>query len=859
MNQDIRMLFSKYSSNKPVIIEKKNIDLSKDIKEIKPKLKNALKQKAKNLPGGKEELKTPAKKGHQTPSRSNQKKEIIKETKTEMIKQSKVNKRNKIIDDDDIEIGDIDNMDNKAGNKPENEKMSIEEKKKEEKQKFVNSQINFKPIPKVEKKETLIPINPMDFFSGRKIVKKNPPKNEEKNITNNNINNINEGDVPMNNETNNSKNIIHESDIPKNNGSIKSDKQEEEKQENNDLMEIDEDDIKEIANEMFNKESNSINNVSHNLQTIPQKQESKGIPNVDSKNPQKEESKLNSQFSSSVHRSVIKLSQPNKTPVQISNNHKEQTYQKRQEISSLWSDKHKPKTRSDIVGNTTQIQNLINWLDNWENAIIYGKKREISYYNKNENLNARAAIISGPPGIGKTSTVRVIAELKNYHTFELNASDKRNKDIINNSVGFLMNNTTLSNSLLNSKNLIIMDEVDGMAGNEDKGGIKALIDIVKKTKTPIIFICNDIYCQKLKSLLNYCYDIRFTKPEKREIIGRLIQICKEEKMNINDSELEFICESFGCDIRQIINYLELSSKMSKSINCQNYKKDSAVMVNSFDVCKKMLTRSELNKYPQFNQKLDLFFIDFELIPNLIYENYLSCFGGNNNNKMDSLEKLVLSSDNISNGDVIEKRIKTKNDWSLLPNRGLHSTVIPSMICSSFLAYPKFPSYFSQISKMKKNKRQVREIRQLFPFYSCQAIREEISPLIYSIIMNILIDKAKEGLDDIINIFTKLKMSINHFKESLFDLQSDSRKVIYTKMSSALKTALTKKLNEHFKTSIKVKKSTKKENESESIVKRDAEGNIIEEINEDDEEDNSEDVIIEAIEPSKGKGKTKKKK
>ena len=85
-------------------------------------------------------------------------------------------------------------------------------------------------------------------------------------------------------------------------------------------------------------------------------------------------------------------------------------------------------------------------------------------------------------------------------------------------------------------------------------------------------------------------------------------------MNINDSELEFICESFGCDIRQIINYLELSSKMNKSINCQNYKKDSAVTVNSFDVCKKMLTRSELNKYPQFNQKLDLFFIDFELIP-----------------------------------------------------------------------------------------------------------------------------------------------------------------------------------------------------------------------------------------------------
>lgn len=849
MNQDIRMLFSKYSSNKPVIIEKKNIDLSKDIKEIKPKSKNTLKQKAKNLPGGKEELKTPVKKGHQTPSKSNHKNEIKKETKQEMTKNSKTNKRNKIIDDD-IEIDDIDNMDNKAGSKYENEKMIIEkteEKKKEEKPKYVNSHINFKQAPKIEKKETLIPINPMDFFSGRKIVKKEVSKTEEKKITKDNIN---EDDIPMNNVSNNSKNNITD------NVNTKSDKQEETKK-NNDLMEIDEEEIKEIANEMLNKVSdyNNINNSPQIPLTVPQKKEKQIKNNITQKQPEMEESKIKPQFSNSIHRSVIKLTQPNKTSVQISNNQKE--HHKHQEVSSLWSDKHKPKSRSDIVGNATQIQNLINWLDNWENAIIYGKKREVSYYNKNENLNARAAIISGPPGIGKTSTVRVIAEIKNYHTFELNASDKRNKDIINNSVGFLMNNTTLSNNLLNSKNLIIMDEVDGMAGNEDKGGIKALIEIVKKTKTPIIFICNDIYCQKLKSLLNYCYDIRFTKPEKREIIGRLIQICKEEKMNINDSELEFICESFGCDIRQILNYLELSSKMNKSINCQNYKKDSAVTLNSFDVCKKMLTRNELNKYPQFNQKLDLFFIDFELIPNLIYENYLSCFGGNN--KIESIEKLVLSSDNISNGDVLEKRIKTKNDWSLLPNRGLHSTIIPSMICSSYLPYPKFPSYFSQISKMKKNKRQVKEIRELFPFYSYQAIREEISPLVYSIIMNILIDKAKDGLDDIINIFTKLKMSVNNFKESLFDLQSDSRKMIYTKMNSTLKSALTKKLNEHFKTSIKVKKGTKKENESESIVKRDAEGNVIEEIYEDEEEGNSDDVVIEAIEPTKGKGKAKKKK
>ena len=157
-------------------------------------------------------------------------------------------------------------------------------------------------------------------------------------------------------------------------------------------------------------------------------------------------------------------------------------------ISELWTDKYIPKTTTDIIGNQQQLRNLEIWLDNWDNCILKGHKGEENKtgkkFSKNENINARAVIISGPPGIGKTSSVRVLTKNKGYRTFELNASDKRNKDTINNSVGFLMNNTTLS-SIDNStmtKNIIIMDEVDGMAGNEDKGGIKALIDIVKKQK-----------------------------------------------------------------------------------------------------------------------------------------------------------------------------------------------------------------------------------------------------------------------------------------------------------------------------------------------------------------------------------------
>lgn len=68
--------------------------------------------------------------------------------------------------------------------------------------------------------------------------------------------------------------------------------------------------------------------------------------------------------------------------------------------------------------------------------------------------------------------------------------------------------------------MIIMDEVDGV-GAGDRGGINALIQIIKATKTPIICICNDRMNKKLASLLNYCYDLKFQRPAKEGIVERV--------------------------------------------------------------------------------------------------------------------------------------------------------------------------------------------------------------------------------------------------------------------------------------------------------------------------------------------------
>jgi replication factor C large subunit len=192
-----------------------------------------------------------------------------------------------------------------------------------------------------------------------------------------------------------------------------------------------------------------------------------------------------------------------------------------------------PMTGKDIVGHEAAVEKVRKHLAGHK----HGQK---------------PLLLAGKPGIGKTSIVHALAYELDIELLEVNASDSRNKDAIETIIG----GASVQQSLFFRPKAILIDEVDGVSGQKDRGSISALVAIIAKSCFPLIFTANDIESDKMKPLLKVCEVIELDDLTHEHVLQRLTHIAKTEGVKVDKEQLSAISRRCGGDLRAAINDMQ---------------------------------------------------------------------------------------------------------------------------------------------------------------------------------------------------------------------------------------------------------------------------------------------------------------
>lgn len=378
-----------------------------------------------------------------------------------------------------------------------------------------------------------------------------------------------------------------------------------------------------------------------------------------------------------------------------------------------WAQRHAPRHLGEVIGNTDQVRKVAEWLRDWDDVVLRGKVKEApaveawrKFTPEPENINARAILVSGPPGIGKTTTCVLVAKCNpNYTLMEFNASDARGKKVIEQMSSSLAGNNTLNVSGNGKgaleRSVIIMDECDGMSSG-DAGGMAAMMNMIKVTKNPIICICNERGDQAVRNLASVCYDIKFRRPENIAVAKRIKHIMEGEGKIVDVRQIEAVVEACGTDIRHIINQTQFFG--SVSTHGGESQKDTQAMLSPFDACQKLLiSDGKKSKMPSMEKRLDMFYLDAEMMPLMIQENYLRSFEKRSSGD-DDLELAAQAAELIALGDSMS------GNWEVFGSAAVLSTIYPAFLAAEpGFTRPAFPLWLQKKGASGKAQRAIAEM------------------------------------------------------------------------------------------------------------------------------------------------------
>ena len=324
-----------------------------------------------------------------------------------------------------------------------------------------------------------------------------------------------------------------------------------------------------------------------------------------------------------------------------------------------WVEKYRPKITKEMVGFKKNIAVIKSFLNNFASKSKLG----------NLTIKDKAILLEGPPGVGKTTVVYAIAKDLGYAIMEMNASDVRTEGAIKKKLSETVSSKNLMawmppqkqdkavTQTQSLKKIVFIDEVDGISGQSDRGGVAALIKIIEKSKLPIILTAN-FYEAKLKTLYSKIEKINCQRLRTPSIINLLMRIVEHEKINVKDGALKQIAENSEGDLRSAINDLQGLAKgvdlLDKNeINGIDMHRDTQTKMFAF--INKMLDKNTLLDARNVVNNTDL---DYNIMHKVIYANLPSF--------VDDPQELSKALMNLARADAIMGKIKKNMDFSLLP-------------------------------------------------------------------------------------------------------------------------------------------------------------------------------------------------